>query len=123
MCGPVELLDYAHQTYQFTKDGRIVQQDPNESDGSADGHESSDNEDSAASPAQPGLGAGDGEDPDMPQVQAKDGEIPDESNGKAGDFSLYSYFLGSAGYIVLIGWLMFAMTAAVGEWSPGLFEC
>lgn len=121
MCGPVELLDYAHQIYQFTKDGRIIQQDPNESDGSADGHDSSDNEESAAHPVQPI--ADNGEDPDMPQVQAKDEEVLDESNGKSGDFSLYSYFLGSAGYIVLLGWLIFAMTAAVGEWSPGLFEC
>ncbi|OAQ97694.1 hypothetical protein LLEC1_03571 [Akanthomyces lecanii] len=117
----LELLDYAHQIYQFTKDGRIIQQDPNESDESADGHESSDDGNPATNPAQSGAEAGGSEDSDMPQVQAKDEEILGDTNGKAGDFSLYSYFLGSAGYMVLLGWLLFAMIAAVGEWSPVIY--
>lgn len=119
MCGPVDLLHYADQTYQFAKDGRVTQKDPNEYDGAAEGFESSRNEDSAANPAQPAAEISDGEDPDMPQVQAEHEEVLDESKGKLGDFSLYSYYLGSAGYIVLFAWLLFAMTAAVGEWSPG----
>ncbi|KAJ4147018.1 hypothetical protein LMH87_001571 [Akanthomyces muscarius] len=117
----LDLLHYADQTHQFAKDGRVTQKDPNEYDGAAEGFESSGNEDSAANPAQPVAEISDGEDPDMPQVQAEDEEVLDESRGKLGDFSLYSYYLGSAGHIVLFAWLLFAMTAAVGEWSPVIY--
>ncbi|OAA80128.1 ABC transporter, transmembrane domain, type 1 [Akanthomyces lecanii RCEF 1005] len=123
----LELLDFANQIFQFSKNGRVQEQNDNESEGSSAIGESSD-ENSAAGDAsgdqqQAGVGASDSEEAQLPSVQAKEGDnVPQpQDEGSGGDLSVYKYFLGSVGIFAILIWVFLAVIAAVGEWMPVIF--
>lgn len=123
----LELLDFASQIFQFSKNGRVQEQNDNESDGSSVAAESSD-ENSAAGDAaggqqQAGAGGSDIEEVQLPSVQVKeDDNVPQpQDEGSGGDLSVYQYFLGSAGILAILVWVFLSMLGALGEWMPVIF--
>lgn len=123
----LELLDFATQIFQFSNNGRVQEQNDNDSEGSSVVADSSD-ESSAAGDAvggqeQAGVDASDSEEAQLPSVQAKeDDNVPQPREEASGsDLSLYGYFLGSAGIFAVLIWVFLTLTAAVGEWMPMIF--
>ncbi|KAJ3481004.1 hypothetical protein NLG97_g7928 [Lecanicillium saksenae] len=60
---------------------------------------------------------------DIPVVASGGGDCPDNSiiDRKYGDFSLYSYYLGPAGWRAITLWLVSILIAAVGEKMPQIY--
>lgn len=123
----LELLDFADQIFQFSRNGRLVEQNDNGSDDYSAAAESSDEgsnaEEATANQQQDDANAVEDEESDLPAVETKEEDDASQSkdDGSKGELSVYKYFLGSAGVLAIIGWVCLAMTAAAGEWMPVIF--
>lgn len=110
--------------YRFTADGRV--QHCNNLDGALplveNTNDVSSNDRIDCNPIRNDASNNSNRGNEIPSVLAKEDMriTQSEAGGTSGDISLYAYFLRSAGLPVLVGWVLLAVTAALGEWMPGL---
>lgn len=117
----MHFLDDANYVFQMSRNGRVQRQENvRDSDGdSIPGSSSSDSDDEMVSQRRAAAAAA-AEPPELPSVNpSEDTEVPNTRHrGRGGDWSLYGYFLGSAGALKVIVWACSIAVAALIERMP-----
>ncbi|KAJ3495797.1 hypothetical protein NLG97_g3135 [Lecanicillium saksenae] len=111
----LELLEFANQVFQLSKEGCLTRQEDNDINTFAS--QIRNNKDAPIENAS----ESDEKEVEVPQIQEKEASEEPDDGSKAGDVSLYTYFLKPAGIWAVLCWLTFVMMAATAEWMPSIF--